>query len=195
MEDLLILGRDDDRYLFKQFLGHYDVPAYVRRAVRVQEVYRQLVHRCQSRREEWLATVRTRLAMLHALAGEWTALRTWLADESQLQVLHEMHFSLEPQLRVPVGPTTSGRQLRRALHELTESIGRFNARWHEFLRGVDLSPINELRDGYNRYYLLEKECAMRSAQLARQGFERLEPLTHDELMSLLPPLPVPRIKE
>lgn len=56
-----------------------------------------------------------------------------------------------------MAPTTSSRALRRALRELTESIERFNQRWQEFLQGVDVSHVNELRDGYNRWYVLEKE--------------------------------------
>ena len=59
---------------------------------------------------------------------------------------------------------------------------------------MDLGPVNEVREGYNRYYLLEKECALRSPLLARQGFVRLNPLTVDDLAALLPPLPVPQLK-
>jgi hypothetical protein len=59
---------------------------------------------------------------------------------------------------------------------------------------VDLSQVNALRDGYNRYYVLEKECASRSPRTARHGFRPLPPLTADDLAALLPPLPVPRGK-
>jgi hypothetical protein len=64
-----------------------------------------------------------------------------------------------------------------------------------FLANVDLTAVNELREGYNRYYVLEKECAVRSARIARQGFTPLPPLTHDELMSQFPLLPVPRLRD
>ena len=57
---------------------------------------------------------------------------------------------------------------------------------------LDLSGINELRDGYNRYYVLEKEFAVRSARVARHGFVPLEPVTSGVLFELLPLLPVPR---
>jgi len=69
----------------------------------------------------------------------------------------------------------------------------FNRRWFDFLPTVDLTAVNEARDGYNRYYLLEKECAMRSPRLARQGFERLECFTIGELMTMLPILPIPKL--
>ncbi|MFL5338548.1 MAG: hypothetical protein ACJ8F7_00125 [Gemmataceae bacterium] len=65
---------------------------------------------------------------------------------------------------------------------------RFNAAWDQFLHSLDLSQVNALRDGYNRYYLLEKECALRSAKLAEVGFRPLPPLTYADLAALFPPL-------
>ena len=100
-----------------------------------------------------------------------------------------MHDDLAPQLRTPVSVTTSRRRLLRALCELKDSIELFNRRWQRYLMQVDLSWVNELRDGYNHCYVLEKECAVRSPQLARAGFERLERLTATTLLALLPPLP------
>jgi hypothetical protein len=41
--------------------------------------------------------------------------------------------------------------------------------------------------------VLEKECAVRSARIARQGFVPLEPLTIDDVSAQLPLLPVPRL--
>jgi hypothetical protein len=105
-----------------------------------------------------------------------------------------MLAELRPRLRVAVEPATSHRQLRFALQDLCESIDRFNRRWLDYLANVDLRPVNELRENYNRYYLLEKECAMRSAVLARLGFRRLEPLTREDVRGRLPPLPVPRVR-
>jgi hypothetical protein len=100
-----------------------------------------------------------------------------------------LEAELKPRLRVPVVAATSPRRLVRAIGELSESFNRFNARWRCFLEALDLQPINELIDGYNRYYLLEKECAFRSARLARRGFHELEPVTAARLLELLPLLP------
>jgi hypothetical protein len=121
-------------------------------------------------------------------------LRPFLADENQVAALRRLHEELAPRLRDAVEPTTSPRALRRALRELGESIERFNRLWREFLAGVDLGRVNGLREGYNRYYLLEKECALRSPRLARQGYRPLPPLTREDLESLMPPLPAPRVK-
>src|SRR5262249_6469307 len=140
------------------------------------------------------AIVRIHLGLLHALAGDWSELQPWLADEEDVHTLRALHAALEPRLRVQVRPTSSPGRLRRALRQLVESIERFNRRWRAHLSQVDLSAVNELRDKYNRYYLLEKECAVRSPRVARLGFRRLEPLTTAELTALLPPLSVPRLK-
>ncbi len=195
MEDVPIAWDDQADQLFKRFLAQYDVPAYVRRAQQVEDAYDQLVARCRRQREQWLTLVRTRLGRLHALAGSWDRLEKCLANEKELHMLQRLHADLAPQLRLPVLRTSSDRVLRRAVMELTESIERFNRRWHEFLQKIDLTQVNELRAGYNRYYLLEKECAMRSARLARQGFVRLSPLSVDELAALLPALAVPRLRD
>ncbi len=192
MDDPLTLGQGDDR-IFRQVVAHYDAPAYVRRAQQVQQGLDDLLGRCRRQRDEWLKMVRTHLGLLRASAGDWLRLRPLLADADQLEILRELHATLEPRLRVQIEPTASLRALRRSLGELCASLERFNRRWLPYLESVDLTEINRLRDGYNRYYLLEKECAVRSVRLAMQGFHRLEPFTRADLLSLLPPLPVPRL--
>jgi hypothetical protein len=187
-----IAGRDDANDAFKQFQAIYGAPAYVRRARSVEAAYDLLLERCRRQREEWLPMVRMRLGTLHALAGEWEKLRPLVA-ELDLERLRELYAQLSPRLRVPVEPTTSSRLMRNTLAELRESLELFNRRWSSYLAMIDLKEINELRDGYNRYYVLEKECAVRSARLAREGFTRLEPLTTADLFRLLPLLPVPNL--
>src|SRR5207237_716642 len=102
-----------------------------------------------------------------------------------------LHAELQPRLRLPVEPTTSRWALRRALTELASSMERFNRRWRAYLAKVDLRPVNDLRDGYNRYYVLEKEFALRNGLLARRGFTPLPPLGLEDLERRLPYLPVP----
>ncbi len=195
MDEVPILGHGDERRLVQRFLSQYDAPAYVRRARRVEDAWEQVLHRCRLRRDEWLLMVRLRLGTLHALAGGWEALAALLAGDGEVEVLRQLHDSLQPRLRSPVRRISSPRVLRRALRELVEGLEHFNARWREFLPGVDLADVNQARADYNRYYLLEKECAVRSPRLARAGFRRLEPLTAEAVAAALPPLPVPRLKE
>jgi hypothetical protein len=192
MDDFPALGRDDHR---NQLLAQFGPPAYLRRARAVRDALEQLLQACRRKREEYLEMVRVRLGQLKALAGGWEALGPLLRDDEQLDVLRRLHEELAPALRVPVAATASRRAHRRALLELRESLERFNRRWREYLGKVDRRHVNELRDGYNRYYVLEKECLLRSPRLAREGFERLGPLTADELAALLPPLPVPALKD
>jgi hypothetical protein len=81
------------------------------------------------------------------------------------------------------------RRREELLREFDGAPGRFNAVWAEFLGGLDLRPINALRDGYNRYYLLEKECVVRSVRVAGMGFQPMAMLTVADLAALFPPLP------
>jgi hypothetical protein len=194
VDEIPILGRDDGSYTVKQFMAQYDAPAYVRRARRVDAEWEGLLARCRLQREEWLPLVRTRLALLHTLAGDWGRLAPLLADDEHVEGLRRLHAELRPTLRLPVGPTESLRALRRAVAELAESVERFNRRWRAYLDALDLMPVNAARDGYNRWYVLEKECALRSARLARQGFRPLSPLTLESVVAALPPLPVPRLR-
>ncbi len=193
MDSALPLGRPDNVEL-GQLLSHHDAPAFVRRDRRVREAFERLRDRCQRQRDEWLDMTRTRIGMLHALAGDWGLLAPLLADEEQLHVVRQLHVTLEPELRVPVASTSSIRNLRRALRELVESLERFNRRWRQFLQEVDLTEVNDLREGYNRYYLLEKECAMRSARLARQRFQPFASVTREELAGRFPLLAIPVCK-
>jgi hypothetical protein len=190
VNDVPIPSRDEGRQAINEVLAHYDGPAYMRRARRVQGTYDQLLGQCRRQRDEWLPMVRLGLGRLRALAGAWDALAPHLADAGQLRLLEEMWAALQPRLRAPVDPTTSARALRGALRELGESVERFNGRWLAFVRGLDLSALNAERAAYNHYYLLEKECAVRSPYVARAGYQPLEPLTADDLLAVLPPLPV-----
>ncbi|HZT81165.1 MAG TPA: hypothetical protein VFA26_13115 [Gemmataceae bacterium] len=188
------LGNPDDGGAREEMMAYYDAPAYVRRARRVEQSLADLLARCQRQREEWVGMVRLRVGLLGALAGDWDRLRPLLADAGQAEALRGLHAELSPRLRVPVRPTSSEAALRRAVGELGESIERFNRRWVAFLARADLAPVNEAREAYNRYYVVEKECALRGSPGARPGFRPLPPFTREELERMLPPLPVPRLR-
>jgi hypothetical protein len=193
LEEIPILARSDNDRVVRRVLGHYDAPAFIRRARRVQEALDSLLVSCRQQREQWLRMPRLHLGVLKGLASDWHRLRPWLIDDDQLVLLRDLETELAPQLRLKIEPTSSGRMLHRVLRTLRDSLETFNRRWLEFLATFDLTSVNEARDGYNRYYLLEKECAMRSVRLARQGFKRLESLTIGELMTMLPILPIPKL--
>ncbi len=102
-----------------------------------------------------------------------------------------MHTELAPCLRLPVTPTSNVRALHEALAELRESITTFNKRWLAFVWQLDFDSVNQLRDGYNRFYLMEKECAVGSVRVARQGFRKLDMLRPDDILKIFPLLAVP----
>jgi hypothetical protein len=70
----------------------------------------------------------------------------------------------------------------------------FNKRCEKWLAKVDLQPANQAREAYNRFYLVEKECALGSARVAKAGFQPLPPITHVEIAQQLPLLKVPRVR-
>jgi hypothetical protein len=177
----------------RQLLGQLGEPAFVRRGRLVQTTYEQLLARCRQQRNEWLDMVRLRLGQLRCLAGDWDALAPLLTPD-EITSLRALHDELQPALRLPPEPTTSRRRLRSALSELTESMERFNRRWQEYLGGVDLATVNQARADYNCFYVVEKECVVRSHTIARAGFRRLEPLTTQDLVEALPLLAIPPLR-
>jgi hypothetical protein len=190
MDEMLIPGKDDEGQLFRQFISQYDAPSYIRRARAVEVSYEQLLEHCRQEREKMLNFVRLHLATLKAQAGTWEALNTLVAPEVR-QYLEQWYNVLQPTLRLPVSPTTSTRTLQNTLDELRESLLRFNQRWQNFLNKIDLTEVNRIRESYNKYYILEKECALRNSRLARQGYHRLSPLSTADLLALLPLLEIP----
>src|SRR5262249_2956140 len=180
MDHVPVTNREEDA-LFKSFVGHYDAPAYIRRARHVEEAFQALLANCAQKREKLLEFVKLRLGVLRALAGDWAALDGIVQSAEDIAVLRRLEAMLTPRLRVAVAATRSPGVLRRALTELIDSLERFNLRWSIFVSEVDLAHVNALRAGYNRYYVIEKEFAVRSARVARRGFVPLPDLTQAAL--------------
>jgi hypothetical protein len=182
---------DTDPKVFQQILSQYGGPAFVRRGREVQLAFDAQVEACRGKREKWLEWVRLPLGTLFALAGSAAALEEFLDNSNQLQGLKKLMDDLQPQLRLPPAASTSRGVLRRAFAEVRGAIERFNERWHTFIAELDLQEVNEIRDRYNRFYLLEEECALGSGRLARHGFQRLNPLRPEDFLNIFPLLPMP----
>jgi hypothetical protein len=189
MEEISLFGREDAG-LFKRFLACYDVPAYVRRARQIQDALDFLLGRCRQQRETLLRPVRSGLKLCWQVAGHPELLQRAIQNSERCRTILELGDSLGVPCPNSSQTSLSPRRLQQALDELQNSIVRFNRRWHAYLQQVDLEPINRLRAAYNRYYLLEKECALRSPRLARQGYVPLEPLRTEHLAAWLPGLQV-----
>jgi hypothetical protein len=177
--------RDDEMLLA------FDAPAFVRRSMQVEAAWEALLAVCRRERERLLEMPRMRLARFWALSQLRQAESLQLSKTDDLAYLEELRRAWQPRLRCAVKPAPSKSDVARALAELSQSFLRFNRRWLAFVGELDLRPVNQLRDGYNRYYLLEKECALRSARLAREGFVPLPPVSTDDLLERFPLLRVP----
>jgi hypothetical protein len=190
MDNMSLPERDGELKLFQHLMAQYDTPAYLRRACRVHEALNHLHARCRKQRAEWLAEGRFFLTELANRLSGWDGVTPFLASPEQGHLFPLLLELLDS--HAPMGVRSASRmRIRRALGALIGWLDGFNARWLAFLNRQDLGPLNHLRDGYNRYYLLEKECALRSARLARNGFEPLVPYTMQDLLNQFPLLPVP----
>jgi hypothetical protein len=193
--DDVALGSDADARQLNELASLFDAPAFIRRARGVQDALTTLLARCRDQHERWLLMPRIRLGTLHAEAGSFDALLPFLAGPGEVAVLESLEGRIAPRLRVTPGRADSPRVLRRGLLRLLESLTRFNTRWSAYVGQLDLRPVNHLRDKYNRYYVLEKACSLRSDLLARQGFVPMAPLSVEEVLGHLSLLEVPRLGE
>src|SRR5580704_9886178 len=104
MEEAPILGSSREQKIFNQVIALHGAPAYVRRAQKVQAAWDGIVEKCRRQHHQWLSMVRMRLAVLHALAGEWTSLAGVVPDAAALDAIVTLHRELRPNLRQPARP-------------------------------------------------------------------------------------------
>ncbi|QDU64823.1 hypothetical protein Pan216_57160 [Planctomycetes bacterium Pan216] len=171
----------------KQMLGLCDAPAYLRRARRVEESIERVARRCESKRYELLDGVRFRLRGWNRLCQDDGTNWERLPEEMRrlLEIVSSTAFS-EGDRRIAFGVTGTVRDLLEAINE---SVERFNRRWLTFVESLDTTAANRLIDGYNQYYLFEKECAVGSPWLAARGYQPKEVLNRDWILKRYPPLP------
>src|SRR4051794_4438413 len=160
-------GTGGDQRAFWQVLAQFDGPAFLRRARIVEEAWQMVLRQCLEKRTLWLEFPRLRLATLVSLAGDRASLAQIVGGYRDADRLLELIGEWAPRLRCPVAPTRSPRRLRRAFIELVDSFQRFNERWGHFLEKLELTGVNRLREGYNRHYVVEKECVVGSPVIAR----------------------------
>lgn len=173
-----------EEYHLNELLAAFDAPAYIRRARGVETALDLLLRRADAQRNEWLMMVKIHLATLEAVAGGWDKAGWLIANTDEMAALTR---ELAPRLRARVGVNTW--RMRGVSRRLNAAIDRFNERWTAYVPTIDLAPVNTLREGYNRWYVLEKSCAVRNEAVARAGFVPLKPLTHDEIAAHYPALP------
>lgn len=173
----------------RKILAQFDAPAFVRRA-RGVKVADDLLHaRLTGQREEWLVMPRTRLAQLHARLQGFGPLTQVGCPYALVTRLEELYCEWQPQLRSRVAPVRTVAETLPHWRRLGESFALFNRRWQAYVAKFNLVEINRIRDEYNKYYVVEKECATGSAVLARRGFVTLKLLTAESLLESYPLLP------
>ena len=185
---------DDGFRFFQAMLVSFDAPSFLRRASAVDEAWSNLQGRCRRKRLEQLELPRMRLGKLFALLKSWPQIPATLCPSDDFAYLEKLHRNWLPRLRSVVTPAKSELAIRRALSDLQLSFERLNRRWSDYVGAINLNQINQLRDEYNRFYVLEKECAVWSTQVAQQGFSPLPPIRHDTLLEEFPLLKVPGSK-
>lgn len=171
----------------RQIVGMYDAPAFIRRALRVEQAFRELTQRCQLQRNEWLDAVRRRLRAWTTLSSRDPGVDKSLSEEQRIGLRQLQAAIADP--HQPLGAWARPGRFRQVWSDLWESVDRFNLRWDRYVDRIDLAPINRLVDGYNRHYVLEKECAVRSIRLASRGFSPLPPVDRQWIRDRFPILP------
>lgn len=81
-----------------------------------------------------------------------------------------------------------------ALRQFLDSAERYNRNWCSYIDGLDLELVNKPRRDFNKFYVLEKECAFGSARVA-DGFEPLGMIDSSFLYGRFPLLMLPKLAE
>lgn len=185
------MAGNDELQLFQRMMQAFDAPAFLRRGQHVEGAWHTLLEHCRNHRRKLAELPAMRLGRLLALAGDWSRLQDGYCTFEEAAALQALHDEWSPKLKLPVAVAKQRLTIVRAMKQLATSFERFNIRWLKFVQELDLQHVNELRDAYNRYYVLEKECATRSARTARDGFTPLKPVTVDDVLREFPLLKVP----
>lgn len=183
------LFREIDDAASKLVLGQFDAPAYIRRARNVESDLEGLLAQLGTLRRDWLNRPEKLFHEWKSRAGSWDRLAGWLKKPEQISYLRKLDGWLQPALKYPPPPSRWFFGASRAVETLREMIRGFNQAWKTHLESLDLTPLNLARDNYNRWYLLEKECAIGSFHIAGRGFQPLPPVSSRDLLAVLPLLP------
>jgi hypothetical protein len=185
-EDSMPLATTDTE--IKELLGLFDAPAFARRGLELEQALERLHARCRRQRETLLEMVRLRLRQWAAVAtGPDDSVGTFAAP---IAALWSLCGAAPPAWAARPAPP---RRRRAVARDLVASVTRFNRRWTAYLDQLNLAPVNAMIDGYNRYYLLEKECVLGSARLALRHFTPRVRLSRAALGLAFPELPVPEL--
>jgi hypothetical protein len=176
----------------QMLLGLGDPPAYLRRGMSVEDAEARVVKKCEMDRDQMLYAVRLRLRFWNRLLRDRPRVRERVsaAAMESAAVLEELTFS-PGEARISVAPAGWELFVTRHWRALVSAVEEFNANWRRYLEAIPLDDLHRAIDGYNRYYVLEKECAVRSARTALRGFVPKRKPTWKDFLERFPTLPVP----
>jgi hypothetical protein len=170
----------------RELLGMFDVPAFARRGRELEDAFRRLSLLLRRQRRGMLDMVLLRLKQWADAAD---------GPESEVTVFVESIQPLWPLTEAEpprwASRNATDRKRRTIARDLRASVERFNRRWSARIEELNLDGINRQIDSFNRYYVLEKECALGSARLAVRHFVPRRPLERADLFVDHPLLPVP----
>ncbi|MEW4570125.1 hypothetical protein AB1L88_19850 [Tautonia sp. JC769] len=168
-------GHGEVELTIEQLCNLDGAPAFVRRGQDVEDALDRLHGHCRRIRAEMLG-------MVHLRLRQWAAVATgpddW-ADRFDAPVAPLWGLTQPPAEADWADRPGAPRRRRAAARDLVASVDRFNRRWARHVEGLNLDPINALIEGYNRYYLIEKELMMGSSRLASRLF-RVHPVLRVE---------------
>jgi hypothetical protein len=185
----------DDDYLVKRVLGSFDVPAYVKRGLRLEAEERALLGRCASLRDKKLLRVKLAVITCWATLKQPEDLSPHCSSPTEFHHLLQLAELVTPERRPLAQRPASPRRIAKRLRQLIDEGQRFNETWRRLLDAIDLGPLNAMIADYNKFGLFERECAMRSVRLAAHGFQTRRPWDRADLFRHFPLLTIPRLNE
>lgn len=180
----------DDLKIFQQMILAVDAPAYMRREKDVIAAWRGVLTQCELDYRDRLQLPTLRIGQLAALVGGDLQTSGYMEDDAKYLV--ELFRTCGNPLRSDIKPSRTRAEIAEAKSLLVDSFQRFNRRWEKYIQEINLESINTKRRNYNEYYLLEKECAVFSASVARLGYQPMQMATSDDLLEQFPLLRIPR---
>ncbi len=172
----------------KELMGLFDLPAFARRGQDVEYSQQRLHDRCRAMRGDLLDMVRIRLRQWAGSVTGPVAWRRIFTDS--IEPLWPLSDAEPPRWAPADAPSRRQRAIAR---DLIAAVLRFNTRWARCLDQVDLRPLNDAIERYNRYYVLEKECVVGSTRIAARHFVPLARIDQATLLQSHPNLPVPEL--
>lgn len=179
---------DDEQQVFQQIAGSFDEPAFLRRARDTENAWVFLLDRARKQRVEWSKIPRLRLGRLAMLAPDFQACELFITADSAGD-LRSLQKKWNPQLKRALTPARKQSQIQAAIDQLTTAFERFNTGWSDYVTGLNYDHVNNMRRQYNRWYVIEKECALQSFRTATTGFKPLPMVTVEDVTARLPLLP------